>query len=85
MAACEHIDDAPVPDEPTELICPECVASGARWVSLRQCLTCGNVGCCDSSPGRHASTHFEATGHPTARSAEPGELWRFCFIHRVIG
>lgn len=85
MAACEHLHSASSPAPPDSLECPDCVAVGAGWVGLRQCLTCGRVGCCDSSPQRHASAHYDATGHPTARSIEPGEFWRFCFIHRVIG
>lgn len=85
MAACEHLDQASVPESPAEFACAECAESGGTWVSLRQCLACGHVGCCDSSPGHHATAHFEATGHATAASAEPGESWRVCFIHRVIG
>jgi hypothetical protein len=85
MASCEHLDHAPTPEPPDELACVGCVEGGGHWVSLRQCLTCGYVGCCDSSPGHHASAHYEVTGHPTARSVEPGESWRVCFIHRVIG
>ena len=85
MASCEHLDHAATPEPPAELACAGCIEEGGHWVSLRQCLTCGYVGCCDSSPGHHATSHFEATGHPTARSAEPGESWRVCFIHRVIG
>ena len=45
------------------------------WVHLRICLTCGHVGCCDSSPHRHARAHFLDTGHPIIRSVEPGEDW----------
>ena len=85
MASCEHLGNAPTPAPPDVAECAECAASGSSWVSLRQCLACGHVGCCDSSPNRHATAHFDATGHPAAGSAEPGEYWRFCFIHRVIG
>lgn len=85
MPGCDHLAGAASPDPPEVLECPECVAADSTWVGLRQCLACGQVGCCDSSPGRHASAHFDATGHATARSIEPGEFWRFCFIHRVIG
>ena len=46
------------------------------------CLTCGHVGCCDSSRGRHATGHFEATGHPLMRSMEPGETWAWCYVDR---
>ena len=65
--------------------CPECVAEGLRWVHLRQCLGCGHVGCCDSSPGRHAMAHFRETTHPVAQSAEVGESWRWCFVHHLTG
>ena len=85
MAACEHLEGASSPPPPDVLECGDCVAAGTTWVSLRQCLSCGNIGCCDSSPRRHASAHYDATGHPAARSVEPGEFWRVCFIHRVIG
>ena len=60
-------------------------ALGIAWVHLRTCLTCGNVACCDSSPERHAHTHYEDTGHPVMRSAEPGESWRWCFLDRLTG
>ena len=65
--------------------CPECIAEGLRWVHLRQCLGCGHVGCCDSSPGRHAMAHFRETSHPVAQSAEVGESWRWCFVHHLTG
>lgn len=66
-------------------VCPDCVEEGTAWVHLRMCRVCGHVGCCDSSPRRHASLHFEATGHPVMRSIEPGEDWRWCFIHQITG
>jgi len=62
--------------------CDECLQAGERWVRLRLCLTCGHVGCCDSSPGRHATGHFEATGHALMRSAEPGGAWAWCYVDR---
>lgn len=55
--------------------CVECDDAGGWWVHLRRCAECGHVGCCDSSPSTHATTHFEATGHPVMRSFEPGEDW----------
>jgi len=67
-------------DEP---VCGDCIAEGTRWVALRQCLVCGNVGCCDSSPRRHATGHFHATAHPVMESAEPGEDWRWCYVHHL--
>ncbi len=60
--------------------CEECLRTGSRWVELRLCLTCGHVGCCDSSPGRHARAHFANTGHPLIACYEPGERWAWCYI-----
>ncbi len=65
---------------PAEPACEACLRTGGRWVHLRQCLTCGHVGCCDSSPGRHATRHFEETGHPVIASIEPGERWRWSYL-----
>ena len=63
--------------------CPDCVATDDRWVHLRTCLVCGHVGCCDSSPNRHATKHFEATGYPIMTSAERGETWLWCFVDEM--
>ena len=63
--------------------CEECLRLGMRWVHLRVCLTCGHVGCCDSSPGRHATRHFHTTGHPVMASMEPEEHWAWCYIDEV--
>ena len=65
--------------------CEECLLLGTEWVHLRLCLTCGHVGCCDSSPlrharVRHARAHAHAVGHPIVRSFEPGESWRWCYV-----
>ncbi|WP_460626442.1 UBP-type zinc finger domain-containing protein [Intrasporangium mesophilum] len=68
----------PVPP-PARRACAECVQLGTPWVHLRQCLTCGQVGCCDSSPMRHARAHAATTGHVIVRSIEPGENWRWCY------
>lgn len=77
--ACPHI--AAVDDvKPAQRYeCAECVKSGARWVHLRTCQTCGVTLCCDSSPNRHASTHARESGHPVIASAEPGERWLYCY------
>jgi uncharacterized UBP type Zn finger protein len=64
--------------------CEECLQLGSAWVHLRLCLTCGHVGCCDSSPGRHATAHHRTAGHPVVRSFEPGEDWRWCYVDEVI-
>ncbi len=60
--------------------CRECLQTGGTWVHLRLCLICGHVGCCDSSPNRHATAHFHRTGHPVIRSYEPGEDWGYCYV-----
>jgi uncharacterized UBP type Zn finger protein len=60
--------------------CEECLKTGGVWVHLRLCLTCGHVGCCDSSPGRHATRHYERIDHPIVASFEPGERWMWCYV-----
>ena len=65
--------------------CEECLAIGGWWVHLRLCLTCGMVACCDSSPRRHMSKHYENEHHPVMRSYEPGEDWRWCFVDELLG
>jgi len=79
MNACTHIS-ALNPKEPHTKGCEDCLKIGARWVHLRLCLECGHVGCCDSSPNRHATKHFHATQHPVIKSFEPGEEWGYCYI-----
>ncbi|HEU4703270.1 MAG TPA: UBP-type zinc finger domain-containing protein [Conexibacter sp.] len=64
--------------------CEECLQIGSPWVHLRLCLTCGHVGCCDSSPNRHASRHAHAIGHPIVQSFEPGEDWRWCYVDEML-
>lgn len=79
---CEHagaMRDVP-PGNPS---CPACDDQGSGWVRLRMCLSCGLVGCCDSSRLQHARAHFEATGHPVIRSIEPGEAWAWCYPDRA--
>jgi uncharacterized UBP type Zn finger protein len=77
---CEHLADLKPVEARTPAGCEECLASGDRWVHLRLCLTCGHVGCCNSSPNRHATAHFKETGHPVMQSFEPGEDWRWCYV-----
>jgi uncharacterized UBP type Zn finger protein len=76
---CEHEQDLE-PVGPRTKGCEECLRAGHRWVHLRLCLTCGHVGCCDSSPGRHATHHFHESNHPVMASFEPGERWAWCFL-----
>jgi len=80
MATCSHLDSIQVLELPESVDgCEECLATGGKWVHLRICLTCGHVGCCDDSPGRHATAHAGETAHPIIRSIEPGEDWCWCF------
>ena len=80
---CSHLDQ--IRDvEPGSEVCEACVAMGDTWVHLRTCLTCGHVGCCDSSKNRHATGHYLDTGHPIMRSQEPGEDWMWCYVDQII-
>lgn len=80
---CTHVDQIMVTGTDKDY-CEECVKIGSPWVHLRMCLTCGHVGCCDSSPNKHASNHFRHTGHPLVRSIQPGETWIWCYVDEVI-
>jgi uncharacterized UBP type Zn finger protein len=83
MATCTHLDQVLV-DRPDAVAgCEECLAIGDSWLHLRVCRTCGRVGCCDSSPNRHASRHANDSGHPIITSVEPGEDWSYCFVDEV--
>ncbi|WP_264775677.1 cation:proton antiporter [Deinococcus aetherius] len=81
QAQCEHARTSPGPVTPEADVCLECVAAGDTWVHLRTCMTCGHVGCCDSSRNRHATRHARAEAHPVIHSAEPGETWAYCYEH----
>ena len=82
--ACTHLDRIRITELPSEIAgCEECLKAGSGWVHLRMCETCGKIGCCDSSPNRHASRHAAEDGHPIARSAEKGEDWSWCFVDEV--
>ena len=81
---CTHTDQIEIVDLPEHIAgCEDCLAIGARWVHLRMCMTCGKIGCCDSSPNKHATKHAHAVDHPILRSAEPGEDWSWCVIDEV--
>jgi uncharacterized UBP type Zn finger protein len=85
VAGCTHLDHIRLDELPESVDgCQECLAEGHPWLHLRICLECGHVGCCDSSPGRHASAHAEQTGHPLIRSLEPGETWSYCFVDDAV-
>ncbi len=75
---CDHLDRVQEVT-PSADGCEDCLRLGGHWVHLRLCMVCGHVGCCDSSPGRHATAHFGDTGHPLVQSFEPGEEWWWCY------
>ena len=68
---------------PSALGCEECLARGDRWVHLRLCRLCGHVGCCDDSPNKHATRHFQATAHPIIEGYDPPEGWGWCYVDEV--
>lgn len=81
MADCTHLPADMTPPTPSSNGCEDCLAKGLHnWVHLRLCQTCGHVGCCNNSPGRHATAHNKETGHPLVRSFEPGEDWWWCYV-----
>jgi uncharacterized UBP type Zn finger protein len=83
--ACTHTDSIQIVELPETIDgCADCLAIGGRWLHLRMCMTCGKIGCCDSSPNKHATKHAHAEGHPIMRSAEPGEDWSWCVIDEVM-
>jgi CPA1 family monovalent cation:H+ antiporter len=83
-APCDHVRAIDAPADPHTLAgCEECLATGGRWVHLRVCLECGHVGCCDSSPNRHATAHFHSTQHAVMASVEPGETWGWCYPDKL--
>ena len=83
MNSCTHLN-VTRDVEPRAKGCEECLATGGKWVHLRLCLTCGHVGCCDSSPNRHATKHFRTGGHPVVKSLEQGENWGWCYIDEIM-
>jgi uncharacterized UBP type Zn finger protein len=83
--SCEHIEKADLLTKPkTPEGCEECLQTGDTWVHLRLCLSCGHVGCCDSSKNKHATKHFHSTNHPVMRSFQAGESWRWCYIDEIM-
>ena len=80
--ACRHLDQIKVTETDTRA-CEECVKIGDSWVHLRMCMTCGRVGCCDSSKNKHATRHFRQVKHPLVRSLEPGETWIWCYVDEI--
>ena len=82
--ACKHLDRIEDAKPRTPSGCQECLETGGEWVHLRLCLTCGHVGCCDNSAGKHATLHFHKTHHPIIRSFEPGEDWAWCYVDQLF-
>ncbi len=83
LAECGHLDQ--IRDvTPSADGCEDCLRTGGQWVHLRLCLTCGHVGCCDQSTGRHATAHWKSTRHPIIRSFERGEDWAWCFEDDLV-
>jgi uncharacterized UBP type Zn finger protein len=84
---CDHVPETSLRTvERPAKGCEDCLKIGARWVHLRACLSCGHVGCCDSSPNKHATAHFRLTRHPIVSSAEKGEAWCWCYLdERTLG
>ena len=78
---CEHFDQVQEVSPRTEG-CEECLASGDEWVELRMCLTCGHVGCCDSSKNRHATGHFLQTAHAIMQAIGEQD-WKYCYIDKI--
>ena len=82
MPACEHLEQIHNV-RPHTKGCEECLKMGDGWVHLRLCLSCGHVGCCDSSKNKHATKHFHGTQHPVMQSLEPGESWGWCYVDQL--
>ncbi len=81
--ACEHVKEIHQVT-PSADGCGDCLRIGDDWVHLRLCLSCGHVGCCDSSKNKHATKHFHTSAHPIVESFEPGEDWRWCYVDQIF-
>ena len=82
--SCTHVEtiEDVTPSSPG---CEDCLARGRHdWVHLRVCQACGHVGCCDNSPGKHATRHFRTSHHPIVRSYEPEEEWYWCYVDQLM-
>lgn len=84
MQQCEHVEQIQTRTPRSTGGCEECLKMGDHWVHLRVCLTCGHVGCCDSSKNKHATKHYHETGHPMVKSLEPGEQWGYCYVDDIF-
>ncbi|HEX3796534.1 MAG TPA: UBP-type zinc finger domain-containing protein [Acidimicrobiales bacterium] len=84
MSGCTHLEQMVDIEPQTPTGCTACLLLGDGWVHLRLCLSCGFVGCCDSSPNAHATEHFAEDGHPLMQSFQPGEDWIWCYVDEVM-
>jgi monovalent cation:H+ antiporter-2, CPA2 family len=82
---CSHVQGLTSVQPESPDTCPECVALGDTWVHLRVCMSCGHVGCCDSSKNQHATRHFQSSRHPVMKSLQPGEDWAYCYVDELMG
>jgi ubiquitin-hydrolase Zn-finger-containing protein len=80
---CSHLSQIDHAATPSGVGCEDCLKVGGRWVHLRMCRACGHIGCCDSSPAKHASAHFRETSHALVSSYEPNETWWWCYADQV--
>jgi monovalent cation:H+ antiporter-2, CPA2 family len=80
---CPHLKEIK-PVHPSAKGCEDCLRIHDTWVHLRMCLSCGHVGCCDSSKNKHATKHFLTVHHPIVRSIEPGETWGWCYVDELM-
>ncbi len=82
-ATCTYLDQ--IRDvQPSAQGCEDCLRTEDTWVHLRECLSCGHVGCCDSSKNRHATKHYHGSGHPIVATLQPGEEWRWCYVDEAL-
>ncbi len=82
-AGCTHLNQVGEVT-PSADGCEDCLRIGGKWMHLRLCVVCGHVGCCDTSPNKHATKHFRQTGHPLIKSFERGEDWGWCYVDEVF-
>ena len=80
---CIHTDQMNDVDPKTPDGCEECLQSGDEWVELRMCLTCGHVGCCNSSKNKHATRHFNETKHPIIEAYNSDNPWKWCYVEEM--
>ena len=81
--SCSHLEAGQAATTDGTRECLACTEEGTTWLALRKCQTCGSVGCCDGSAGKHARGHFESTGHPIIRPVEQDETWAWCYVDQA--